>query len=190
MPNAAPSADIALARKSGWVYRIAMLIVGSAFWIVPTRPSGATTGLYRLMPAVLPAVSVSVVTRSSLGAVLCSASAGTKPHSRRVPSPMILRSWSFSSVSACALTARIESESWRELQPLARDPGAAPALGAPLKPDQRRDERTAERAGDGFAIARSEGQSRRGTIRRSRPTGRRRFGHQGVPQLPPAYLRC
>ena len=101
MPNALPSADIALARKSGCVYRIAMLIVGSAFCIVPTSPSGATTGLYCLIAGVLPAVSVSVVTSSSLGAVPCSASAGTKPHSSRVPSPMILRSWSFSASSAC-----------------------------------------------------------------------------------------
>jgi hypothetical protein len=64
-----------------------------------------------LTPAVLPAVSVIVVTSSSLCAVLCSASAGTKPHSRREPRPISFRSWSFSERIACALAPRSESES-------------------------------------------------------------------------------
>src|SRR5215472_15234209 len=45
IPNALPSAAIALTRKSGCAQMIARLIVGSTVSTIPTSPSGATTGL-------------------------------------------------------------------------------------------------------------------------------------------------
>ena len=85
MPNAPPSTAIALTRKSGCAQTIAMLIVGSTLFTMPTSPSGATTGLNGRMPALEPAESVTVY--SSPTPRPCSASAGTNPHLQRRAEP-------------------------------------------------------------------------------------------------------
>src|SRR5438105_5865762 len=115
MPNAVPSPDIALERKSGCENRMAMLMAGSAVCTRPTTPSGETTGLYTLIPARLPAVRVSVVTTSSRTA-LCTASAGTKPVRSRAPRPSSFLSSSFSLCNATALNPRMTAVSRRAVR--------------------------------------------------------------------------
>ena len=60
MPKAPPSTAIALTRKSGCAQAIAMLIVGSTLFTIPTSPSGATTGLNARIPAFEPAERTTV----------------------------------------------------------------------------------------------------------------------------------
>src|SRR5579862_734701 len=89
-----------------------MLIVGSAVSTCPTKPCGATTALYWRTPALLPAVNVTVVTKSKpCSTEVCRASAGMNPHPSRRPSPISLRSLSFSEARACEFIALSAVES-------------------------------------------------------------------------------
>src|SRR5919109_346937 len=109
MPNAVPSADCALTRKSVCGQTIAMLFVGSTTLTIPTRPSGATTGLKAATPAREPADNTTVY--SSPGLRLKSASAGTNPHRRRRPRPSTRRRRSFSRSSSGTRIAASTTES-------------------------------------------------------------------------------
>ena len=159
MPNALPSADIALTRKSGCEYRMAMLIVGSTVCTNPTMPSGANTGLYDVTPDLLPAVSVSDVITSSARPDVCSASAGMNPQASRLPRPSNLRRRSFSNWSDCfcASSSAIVSRSsvLRSLSSqAARQPSALcckPTSGATS--DLRREAATGSRIWVGSALA-------------------------------------
>ena len=102
MPNALPSAAIALTRKSGCGQKIASENESSARSTMPTSPSAVTTGESDSTPAFFPADSVTV--KSSPSPRPCSASAGMNPHFSAEASPSSLRSRSFSSstpVSRC-----------------------------------------------------------------------------------------
>src|SRR6476661_3712833 len=111
IPNALPSADIALTRKSGCAKRMARLIVGSTVWTSPTIPSGATTRLRSRTPALEPALSVTV--KSSARPRPDSASAGMNPHFMPLARPSTFRSRSFSFSSVGTRAAASASVSLR-----------------------------------------------------------------------------
>src|SRR5687768_15142890 len=128
---------------------------------MPTTPSGATTGLYWLTPALLPAVSVSVVMTSSACPDVCSASAGTNPHVSFLPRPSSLRRRSFSTSSArafenssaresrCSVRASLSSHAARQRSALR----CIPTRGATIV--RRRPLATGSRMGAGSALATS-----------------------------------
>ena len=135
MPNALPSADIALTRKSGCAHRIARLIVGSTVCTIPTTPSGATTGLRRARRRCEPALSVIGEVVARVRAPVQRLAPGRSPTAACAPRPRSLRSRSFS-----ALERRDAHRGERErvapqLVALGREIGTrAPALGAALEP--------------------------------------------------------
>src|SRR5687768_4224006 len=112
MPNALPSADMALTRKSGCAKRMARLIVGSTVWTTPTIPSGATTRLRSRIPARDPALRV--IVKSSMRPRPWSACATMNPHCSLLPSPSRRRRLSLSDSSAgtrAAARARVSRRS-------------------------------------------------------------------------------
>src|SRR5215207_7095133 len=111
MPNALPSADMALTRKSGCAKSIARLIVGSTVWTTPTIPSGATTRLRSRTPAFEPALRV--IVKSSTRPRPWRACAGMNPHCSLLPSPSSCRSRSFSDSSVGTRAAARASVSRR-----------------------------------------------------------------------------
>src|SRR5215218_8832731 len=152
MPNALPSADIALTRKSGCAKSIARLIVGSTVCTTPTTPSGATTRLRSRIPARDPALSV--IVKSSMRPRPWSACAGMKPHCSLLPSPSRLRRRSLSDSSVGTRAAASASVSRRS--------------------SSRSAERYAPRQRSALCCSRTRGAT---SDRRSEPaTGSRRLG--------------
>src|SRR5215218_3455494 len=160
IPNALPSADIALTRKSGCAKRIARLIVGSTVWTTPTIPSGATTRLRSRTPALEPALSV--IVKSSTRPRPWSACAGMNPHCSLLPSPSSWRSRSFSDSSvgtraaaSASVSRRSSSRSAERYAPRHRSaPRCKRTSGATS--DRRRDPATGSRRLGGSTIDTSE----------------------------------
>src|SRR5215218_4916681 len=160
IPNALPSADIALTRKSGCAKRIARLIVGSTVCTTPTTPSGATTRLRSRTPALEPALSV--IVKSSTRPRPWSACAGMNPHCSLLPSPSSWRSRSFSDSSvgtraaaSASVSRRSSSRSAERYAPRHRSaPRCKRTSGATS--DRRRDPATGSRRLGGSTIDTSE----------------------------------
>ena len=174
MPNALPSAAIALTRKSGCGQKIASESELSARSTMPTRPSVVTTGASASTPAFLPAESV--IVKSSPMPRPCSASAGMKPHfSCGGQAEQLAQALVLLFHARQPLRAQRDAVGDPE-RGVVREEGAARQLGLAAA-----SMRAARRASRGARPPRCRGRSREGSGRRARrwrtpPRARGRLG--------------